>query len=99
MTALRVATEPMGLLPSCFQLAMIPEDLHAFNHECRAAFVSYSRRKTMSWAISCSELYNLFAGEQSLVEAMLGIPVEVARKRFLAFAEPLSRQEIRSIPC
>jgi hypothetical protein len=45
---------------------------------------------TRSWAISCNELYNLFAGEQSLVEAMLGIPVEEARKRFLAFAEPLA---------
>jgi hypothetical protein len=84
-----VATEPMGLLPSCFQLAMIPEDLHAFNHECGLLRFLLTE-ETMSWAISCSELYNLFAGEQSLVEAMLGIPVEVARKRFLAFAEPLA---------
>jgi hypothetical protein len=52
------------------------------------SFLAYGGYR--SWAISCNELYNLFAGEQSLVEAMLGIPVEEARKRFLAFAEPLA---------
>jgi hypothetical protein len=84
-----VATEPMGLLPSCFQLAMTSDDLREFNVECgRLRFLI--TEETRSWAISCSELCNLFAGEQSLLEAMLGVPIEVAHERFLVFAESLA---------
>jgi hypothetical protein len=84
-----VASEPMGLLPTCFELAMTPFDLQEFNEKCgRLRFLL--TEETMSWAISCSEFYNLFAGEQFIVEAMLGMPIEEARKRFLAFAEPLA---------
>jgi len=84
-----VATEPLGPFPSCFQLAMTPDDFRAFNSECGLLRFLLTD-ETRSWAISCNELYNLFAGEQSLVEAMLGIPIEEARQRFLAFAEPLA---------
>jgi len=84
-----IATEPPGPLPSCFQLAMAPDDFRAFNSEC-GLFRFLLTEETRSWAISCNELYNLFAGEQSLVQAMLGTPIEESRKRFLAFAEPLA---------
>jgi hypothetical protein len=84
-----VATEPLDPFPSCFQLAITPDDLREFNRECGLLRFLLTE-DTRSWAISCNELYNLFAGEQSLVEAMLGISVEEARKRFLAFAEPLA---------
>jgi hypothetical protein len=84
-----VATEPVGLLPSCFQLALTPDDFREFNSECGQLRFLLTE-ETRSWAISCRELYNLFAGEQSIVEAMLGVPIEEARKRFLAFAEPLA---------
>jgi hypothetical protein len=84
-----VATEPLDPFPPCFQLAITPDDLREFNREC-GLFRFLLTEDTRSWAISCNEPYNLFAGEQSLVEAMLGISVEEARKRFLTFAEPLS---------
>jgi hypothetical protein len=84
-----VATEPLDPFPPCFQLAITPDDLREFNRECGLLRFLLTE-DTRSWAISCNELYNLFAGEQSLVEAMLGISVEEARKRFLAFAEPLA---------
>jgi hypothetical protein len=85
-----VATEPLDPFPSCFHLAITPDDLREFNREC-GLFRFLLMEDTRSWAISCNELYNLFAGEQSLVEAMLGIPIEEARKRFLTFAEPLAK--------
>lgn len=84
-----VATEPMGLLPACFELAITPFDLQEFNENCGLLRFLLTE-ETRSWAISCSEFYNLFAGEQFILEAMLGIPIEEARKRFLAFAEPLA---------
>lgn len=85
-----VATEPMGLLPSCFELAITSDDLHAFNNDCGLLRFLLTE-ETMSWAISCSEMYNLFAGEPYVVEAMLGVPIEEGRRRFLAFAEPRAR--------
>jgi hypothetical protein len=45
---------------------------------------------TRAWAVSCNELYNLFAGQRPLVEAMLGLSIEEAETQFLAFAENLS---------
>jgi len=84
-----VATEPLDPFPPCFQLATTPDDFRAFNGEC-GLFRFTLTEGTRSWAICCNELYNLFAGEKPLVEAMLGIPIEEARKRFLAFAEPLA---------
>ncbi len=85
-----VATEPLGDFPSCFRLAVTPGDLREFNREC-GLFRYLLTEESRSWAISCNELYNLFAGEQSLVQALLGMPIEEARKRFLAFAEPLAK--------
>ncbi len=87
--SIAIATEPMGLLPTCFELAITPFDLQEFNENCGLLRFLLTE-ETMSWAISCSEFYNLFAGEQFIVEAILGIPIEEARKRFLAFAEPLA---------
>ena len=84
-----IATEPLEPFPSCFQLAISPADFLTFNSEC-GLFRFLLTDETRSWAISCNELYNLFAGERSLVEAMLGTTIEEARKRFLAFAEPLA---------
>jgi hypothetical protein len=86
---LAIATEPLDPFPSCFQLAITPDDFRAFNGEC-GLFRFLLTRETRSWAISCNELYNLFAGEKPLVEAMLGISIDEARQRFLAFAEPLA---------
>jgi hypothetical protein len=84
-----VATEPLDPFPSCFRLAVTPDDFRDFNGEC-GLFRFLLTDETRSWAISCQELYNLFAGKQSLVEAMLGTSIEEARRKFLAFAEPLS---------
>jgi len=41
---------------------------------------------SLSWAISCNEWFNLFAGPESLIEQMLGVPINIARRDFLAYA-------------
>src|SRR5579863_498433 len=84
-----VATEPLDPFPPCFELAIDTADFWEFNAEC-GLFRFMLMEETRSWAISCSELYDRFAGEKSLVEAMLDASIEEARKTFLAFAEPLS---------
>ena len=66
--------------------------MSAFNHEC-GLFRFLLMERTRSWAISCNELYNLFAGEGSLVESMPGVSIEQAEQQFLSFAENLSRGE------
>jgi hypothetical protein len=85
-----VATEPLGPMPSCFEVAITADDLREFNREC-GLFRFLLTEKTRSWAISCNEWYNLFGGGEPLLEAMLGVPIEEARRRFLAFAEPLAK--------
>ncbi|MGA9040460.1 MAG: hypothetical protein WB421_07990 [Terriglobales bacterium] len=82
-----VATEPLGDFPSCFQLAVAASDLREFNREC-GLFRYLLTEETRSWAISCNEMYNLFAGERAFVEALLGISIEEARKKFLSFVVP-----------
>ncbi len=89
-TCIAVATEPLEPLPSCFELEITAEDLREFNRDC-GLFRFLLSEETASWAISCNEWYNLFAGREPLLEAMLGVPIEEARKRFLAFAEPLAK--------
>ena len=84
-----IATEPLDPFPSCFRLAMTPDDFAAFNDKC-GLFRFMLMEETRSWAISCNELYNLFGGEKSLVETMLGLSIILARAEFLTFAELLS---------
>jgi hypothetical protein len=85
-----VATEPLGPFPSCFQVAVNAADFREFNREC-GLFRFLLTEETRAWSISCNEWYNLFGGSQPFLEAMLGIPIEEARRRFLAFAEPLAK--------
>jgi hypothetical protein len=85
-----LATEPLDPFPACFQLAINREDFNVFNDEC-GLFRFMLMEETRSWAISCNEIYNLFAGRRSFVESMVGAPIEEAQRRFLAFAEGLSR--------
>jgi hypothetical protein len=83
-----VATEELGPLPSCFELSVSEEDLYEFNQELglfRCLLTDLDR----SWAISCTESYNLFAGPKTLIEAMLGKSVEEGWKAYWDFvAQP-----------
>lgn len=68
-----------------YELSFSEEDFEAFNAEFGILRVLMTDAD-LSWAISCNEWFNLFAGPQSLVEQMLGVPLNVARRDFLAYA-------------
>lgn len=87
---LAVATEPLDPLPCCYRMLISEGELHEFNRVCglfRFLITDLQRR----WAVSCSEWYNLFAGPQGLLEAMLGKSIEDARSEFLNYAASLAR--------
>lgn len=76
-----VATEELGPLPTCYELSISEEDLYEFNKEL-GLFRFLLTDRDRSWAISCTESYNLFAGPESLIEAMLEKNVEDAWKAY-----------------
>lgn len=70
---------------NAYELSVSDEDFDQFNSEfgvLRALLTDAS----LSWAISCNEWFNLFAGPEHLVEQMIGVPVDEARKNFAAYA-------------
>ena len=75
-------TEP---LPSGFEVVISADDLRAFNAEC-GIFRFLISSPDRSWAISCNEWFNLFAGPRALIERMLGSSLEQARADFLNYA-------------
>jgi hypothetical protein len=83
---LAIATEPLGPYPACYHLSLSVEDFHSFNCEC-GLFRYLLTDQSRTWAISCSELYNLFAGPSKLVEAMLGRSIQDAWLEFQNFID------------
>lgn len=81
-----VATEPLEPLPTCYTMAVTEKDFNAFNQECglfRFLLTDHAR----SWAVSCSESYNLFAGPPDLVEDILGNSVADAWRSLWGFLD------------
>lgn len=72
-------------LPTAYELAVSHDDLRAFNGEC-GAFRFLLTDGELSWAISCNEWFNLFAGPRPLIEQMLGASIKQAREEFLEYA-------------
>ena len=87
-----VATEDLSSYsPVCFRVLVTERDFGNFNAECEL-FRYILIDEAQSWAISCNELYNLFAADPALLEAMLGKSIESARQEYLRFATQLARQ-------
>jgi hypothetical protein len=82
------SVEPDGV--PAYSLAISAEDFQSFNAEC-GLFRYLLTDAKRSWAISCGEWYNLFAGEPELLEKMLGKPVAAAREEFLSYANSLAK--------
>jgi hypothetical protein len=72
-------------LPSGDELTISRDDLQKFNAEC-GLFRYLLTDAGLSWAISCNEWFNLFAGPAALIEQMVGTPIEQAREDFLEYA-------------
>jgi hypothetical protein len=83
-----VTTEELGPLPACYELSISEEDFYEFNGEL-GLFRCLLTGQDRSWAISCTESYNLFAGPGSLLEAMLGKSVDDGWRAYWEFiAQP-----------
>jgi hypothetical protein len=78
------ATEPLGPLSVFYSVLITEDDFRNFNAEC-GLFRYLLTVEDRSWAISCNEWYNLFAGNPEMLEAMLGRSIEQARQDYLRF--------------
>jgi hypothetical protein len=73
-------------LPESYELRISTDDFSAFNAEC-GIFRFLLTSPELSWAISCNEWFNIFAGPVALVEQMLGKSMHRARGEFLDYAK------------
>ena len=85
-----VTTEDLGDTPPCYLLSVSEEGMHELNREL-GMFQFLLTEETRSWAISCTVLYNLFAGPKNLVEAMLGKSIPEAEREFLQIATEIAK--------
>jgi hypothetical protein len=85
-----VATEPLGDMADCYLLSVDEGELRELNRTL-GIFRFMLTDDRHSWAISCSEWYNLFAGKPELLEKLLGKSIEEARAAYLEFASELAR--------
>jgi hypothetical protein len=86
---LAVTTEDLGDMPPCYFIPVSEEGFRELNDKL-GMFQFLLTDESRSWAISCTVFYNLFAGPEKLVEAMLGKPVAEAQKEFLQIATEIA---------
>lgn len=86
-----VHSDPPSNLPTCYRVSVDEADLRELNSQL-GQFRFILAPEDRSWAVSCNEWYNLFAGKPDLVEALLGEPIEQAREEFLEFALALAKE-------
>lgn len=84
-----VASQPPGRMSTCHLLSVEESEFREFNREL-GPFRSVLTTEDRSWAISCTEWYNLFGAKPELLESLLGKPIEQARGEFLEYASLLA---------
>ncbi|HKQ88810.1 MAG TPA: hypothetical protein VJS43_18790 [Candidatus Acidoferrales bacterium] len=85
-----VAGDPPSGLATCHLVSLDEVDFQNFNREL-GAFRSVLLPEDSSWAISCNEWYNLFGARPELLEALLGQPIEQARRQFAELAAAVAK--------
>ena len=85
-----VPTDPPSNMPTCYRVTVDEADFGELNRTL-GLFRFILAAEDRSWAISCTEWYNLFAGAESFLEALLGRPIERARQEFMQFASLMAR--------
>lgn len=85
-----VESDPPDILSTCYQVSVNEGDFLELNRVF-GPFRFLLTTETRSWAISCNEWYNLFAGPSELLEAMLGKSIPKAREKYLSFATALAK--------
>jgi hypothetical protein len=92
-----IATEPLDPLPQCYRMSITVEDFAEFNQTC-GLFWFLITDEDRSWAISCNNSYDLFAGDSKLVEAMMGKAIPAAREEFEKFSRQLAHGDPDYLP-
>lgn len=85
-----ITTEPLGDLPTCYELSVNELEFRELNRQL-GLFRFLLTDKDATWAISCNEWYNVFAGRPQMLEALMGKPIEQARQEYFEFATLLAR--------
>jgi hypothetical protein len=86
-----VPSDPPSNMPTCYLVSTDDADFRELNNQL-GLFRFILAPEDRSWAVSCNEWYNLFAGKPDLVEALLGKPIERARQEFLEFVSLLAKE-------
>jgi hypothetical protein len=87
-----LTTEPVGDMPTCYSVRVDEAGFGEVTREL-GPFRFLLTDEGRSWAISCTEWYNLFAAQPDMLEAMLGKPVQQARDEYVRFASGLADAE------
>jgi hypothetical protein len=87
---LAVTTEDLGDMPPCYRVPVSEDGFRELNDKL-GMFQFLLTDEARSWAISCTVFYNLFAGPEKLVEAMVGKPVAEAQNEFLQIATEIAK--------
>jgi hypothetical protein len=85
-----VQSQPPSDVATCYRLSVDEADFRAFNREL-GPYRSVLTIEDRAWAISCNEWYNLFAAEPVLLTALLGKPIDQARREFFEFVSSLAK--------
>lgn len=86
-----IPSDPPSNMSTCYLLSVEEADFRELNRQL-GPFRFILAPEDRSWAVSCNEWYNLFAGKPDLIESLLGEPIERAREEFLEFASVLAKE-------
>jgi hypothetical protein len=86
---LHVVSEPPGDMATCYQVSLDEHGFQEFNRTL-GPFRSVLTTEDRTWAISCSEWYNLFGAPPEFLETLLGKSIKEARQEFFEYASLLA---------
>ncbi len=91
-----LATEPLGDMPVCYVVSVDEADFRKVNSEL-GPFRFLLTDDGHSWAISCTEWYNLYAAKAEFLDSMLGKSAEQAREEYAQFASGLADEDLLKV--
>lgn len=87
-----IATEDFGDMPTCYRLSVDEADFLEYRRQL-GLFLSLLTTEERAWCISCTDSFNLFAGEERVVSALLGKSISEARQEFMEFANAMAKDD------
>jgi hypothetical protein len=85
-----IPSDPPSNMVTCYLVSAEETDFRELNRQL-GPFRFIVAPEDRSWAISCNEWYNLFAGKPDLLEGLLGESIDQARQEFAEFAAVLAK--------